>query len=75
MGTYGPEFLAWNATTRQAWTFRPSLRWLDKHDNGHANSIGFIVGHDLSFRQIETFVRLGRATAVDYDTAMTPRRW
>lgn len=71
----GSSFLAWDAGARRAWRITPSLRWLAKHDNGHAVSIGFVVGQDITMRQVEALARIGRAIEVDYAAAMQPRAW
>lgn len=70
-----PIFVAWDSDARRAWRFSPSLRWIAKHDNSFAVSIGFKIGEHITMRQIETFVRIGRATEIDYSAAMAPKAW
>lgn len=68
-------YIAWEAQSRSAWEIRPTLSWLTRNDNGHTASIGFMVGHDITWNQIRALERTGRAKQVDYDKAMAPRRW
>lgn len=76
MNTKLPEYLAWDAERRTAYRFRPSLRWIAAHDNGCSVSIGFIIGRDITPRQIEAFRRRGLLREVDYAAECeTSRPW
>jgi hypothetical protein len=69
-----PELLAWDPSTRRAWRFRPSLRWISKYDNGHAISIGFVLGQDIETAQLDRFSRMGACREVDYEAEVTTSR-
>lgn len=71
-----PEFVVFDPSTRRAWRFRPSERWLRANDNGHAVSIGFRLGEDILEESLVAFIRAGKARPVDYEAELcTPRPW
>jgi hypothetical protein len=71
-----PELLAWDPSTQRAWRFFASLRWISKYDNGHAISIGFVIGQDIEQAQLDRFIRAGSAREVDYIAEVkTSRPW
>jgi hypothetical protein len=68
-GLAGRSFYVMDFANKRAWRFSPSHAWLVKHDPGHAVSIGFVLGEDISQAQLDAFLRRGTARVVDYDHA------
>lgn len=59
----GLEFYAHDPKSKRAWRFRASEAWYRRNDNGHAVSIGFTVGEDITLRKLKAL----NATEVPYD--------
>lgn len=69
-------YLAVDFDTKRCWRFRPSRRWLRRNPAYAPASIGFVLGQDITPRQLASFRRRGLAREADYATeCQTPKRW
>lgn len=46
------RFYAFDTDAKKAWKFIASASWWAKHDNGHAVSLGFRFGEEITERQL-----------------------
>lgn len=74
MAEFG-TFLVLDFKHKLAWEFRPSYAWFRRHDPGHAVSIGFVYGEDITPAQLRWFVLRRRAWKVDYMEVTKPKPW
>lgn len=59
---------------RREWRATVSERWFRANNPGHSVSIGFVLGEDISDRQIRALSRHGKVKEVVY-TGDIPKPW